>query len=36
LDILVTPVVFKRYGKRSLEKYFKAKQKDDLMDVIRK
>ena len=32
LDIVVTPVVFKRFGKRALEKYFKAKQKNELMD----
>ena len=32
LDILVTPVVFKRYGKRSLEKHFSAKRKDDLIE----
>lgn len=32
LDILVTPVVFKRFGKRSLDKYFNAKMKDRLMD----
>ncbi|RYE02280.1 MAG: efflux RND transporter permease subunit, partial [Sphingobacteriales bacterium] len=30
LDIVVTPVVFKRFGKKSLEKYFSAKRKDDL------
>jgi Cu/Ag efflux pump CusA len=30
LDILVTPVVFKRFGRRSLEKYFAAKNKGDL------
>jgi Cu/Ag efflux pump CusA len=29
LDILVTPVVFKRFGRRSLEKYFNAKKKQD-------
>jgi HME family heavy-metal exporter len=33
LDILVTPVVFKRYGKRSLDKYFAAKQKGSLIDL---
>lgn len=27
LDIIVTPVVFKRFGKRALEKYFAAKNK---------
>jgi HME family heavy-metal exporter len=32
LDILVTPVVFKRYGKRSLDKYFASKQKNSLID----
>jgi HME family heavy-metal exporter len=36
LDILVTPVVFKRYGKRSLEKYFNAKKRDDLIEVSRR
>jgi HME family heavy-metal exporter len=33
LDIIVTPVVFKRFGKRSLEKYFAAKKKNDLVDI---
>jgi HME family heavy-metal exporter len=33
LDILVTPVVFRRYGKRSLDKYFAAKQKGSLIDL---
>lgn len=32
LDIIVTPVVFKRFGRRALEKYFKAKKKNELMD----
>ncbi len=32
LDIVVTPVVFKRFGRRALEKYLKAKQKNELMD----
>jgi HME family heavy-metal exporter len=31
LDIIVTPVVFKRFGKRSLDKYFSAKHKGNLM-----
>jgi HME family heavy-metal exporter len=29
LDIIVTPVVFKRFGKKSLEHYFKAKKRED-------
>ncbi|MCY7420193.1 MAG: efflux RND transporter permease subunit [Chitinophagaceae bacterium] len=29
LDMIVTPVVFKRYGKKALEQYFKAHNKDD-------
>jgi HME family heavy-metal exporter len=29
LDIIVTPVVFKRFGKKSLEHYFKAKTKQN-------
>lgn len=33
LDIIVTPVVFKRFGKRSLEKYFAAKKKNELMEL---
>ena len=33
LDIVVTPVVFKRFGKRSLDKYFAAKKKNELMDL---
>lgn len=28
LDIIVTPVVFKRFGKKSLEKYFQAQHQD--------
>jgi Cu/Ag efflux pump CusA len=32
LDILVTPVVFKRFGKKSLEKYFAAKNKNILIE----
>lgn len=33
LDIIVTPVVFKRFGKKALESYFKAKKRDDLIDT---
>jgi HME family heavy-metal exporter len=33
LDIIVTPVVFKRFGKSALVKYFEAKKKNDLIDV---
>jgi Cu/Ag efflux pump CusA len=33
LDIIVTPVVFKRYGRKSLDNYFKAKKKDDLLTL---
>lgn len=33
LDIVVTPVVFKRFGKRSLDKYFAAKKKNDLIGI---
>ncbi|MEJ7625227.1 MAG: efflux RND transporter permease subunit [Ferruginibacter sp.] len=33
LDIIVTPVVFKRFGRKALEKYFAAKKKNDLIDV---
>lgn len=29
LDIIVTPVVFKQFGKKALEQYFKAKTKSD-------
>ena len=29
LDIIVTPVIFKRFGKKSLEHYFRAKKKQD-------
>ena len=29
LDIIVTPVVFKRYGKKALEHYFAAKKKQE-------
>lgn len=32
LDIIVTPVVFKSFGRRALEKYFKAQKKNELMD----
>lgn len=32
LDIIVTPVVFKRFGKKSLERYFAAQRKDDEFD----
>ena len=31
LDIIVTPVVFKRFGKQSLERYFAAKKLDEKM-----
>ena len=31
LDIVVTPVVFKRYGRKSLDAYFAAKRKADVM-----
>jgi Cu/Ag efflux pump CusA len=30
LDIIVTPVVFKRFGKKAIEKYFPAKKKNEL------
>ncbi len=33
LDIIVTPVVFKRFGKKSLDNYFNAKKKNDLMQL---
>jgi Cu/Ag efflux pump CusA len=29
LDILVTPVIFRRFGERSLRQYFEAKHKDN-------
>jgi HME family heavy-metal exporter len=29
LDMIVTPVVFKRFGKKALEQYFKAHNKKD-------
>ncbi|RYF98142.1 MAG: efflux RND transporter permease subunit, partial [Chitinophagaceae bacterium] len=32
LDIIATPVVFKRFGEKALKNYFKAKQKDSLID----
>jgi Cu/Ag efflux pump CusA len=34
LDIIVTPVVFKRFGQTALEHYFKAKKKDELIDTM--
>lgn len=34
LDIIVTPVVFKRFGRKSLENYMAAKNKDDGMRDI--
>jgi HME family heavy-metal exporter len=33
LDIIVTPVIFRRFGKKSLDHYFKAKKKDDLLNI---
>jgi HME family heavy-metal exporter len=32
LDIIVTPVVFKMFGKKALENYFSSKRKDSVMD----
>lgn len=34
LDIIVTPVVFKKFGKKSLEHYFDAKKKEVQMDLV--
>jgi HME family heavy-metal exporter len=31
LDIIVTPVVFKRFGKKALEKYFRSKKQQSEM-----
>ncbi|RYE58730.1 MAG: efflux RND transporter permease subunit, partial [Sphingobacteriales bacterium] len=32
LDIVVTPVIFKRFGKKSLEKYFASRREDGLTE----
>jgi HME family heavy-metal exporter len=33
LDIIVTPIVFKRFGKKALAQYLASKKKDSLMDL---